>query len=157
MTEEITVNVNYALINREDIIRPYRYRPSLVNERGSHSSIFTEEQWNAYQWNPPDYRNFWTVPDPDASPKPTWSELVEYEKQFHLKRKRKDMYTIIDRQATDRINALYNVDITNPKRYREELIKRIVPDYPSAADTIRLEIIAKYRCLLYTSPSPRDS
>ena len=142
-----TVNTGYAFEQLETVI-PHNIMPQHRSNPSDYGTqIFTEEQWNAYQWNPPGWLrdgDSRKVFDPDADPKPTWAELVEAQKQFHLKRERTYMYRTIDKQATDRINALYNVNVKNPKRYREELINRIVPDYPSAADTIRLEIIAKY-------------
>ena len=36
----------------------------------------SEATWNAYRWNPPEFMNY-ASKDPDASPKPTWDELVQ--------------------------------------------------------------------------------
>ena len=56
-----------------DIIRPNASR----DER----SKFTEAQWDAFAWNPPDgYQH----PDPDASPKPTWDELVAGDRNISI-------------------------------------------------------------------------
>lgn len=39
----------------------------------------SEAGWQAYQWNPPGYRDHaWPVADPSASAKPTWKQLTAY-------------------------------------------------------------------------------
>ena len=38
--------------------------------------IGIQAEWDAYGWNPPEYLSF-SAPDPEASPKPTWEELIE--------------------------------------------------------------------------------
>ncbi len=39
----------------------------------------TEEGWGKYQWNPPPlYADRYIAPDPDASPKPGWPDLVKW-------------------------------------------------------------------------------
>ena len=60
-------------MEQSGVIFPYSLTPS----HGTHfSDIFTESQWNSYQWNPPGNSEF-TEPDPEASVKPTWEESVE--------------------------------------------------------------------------------
>ena len=50
----------------------------------------TESVWNSYQWNPPEG---YDDPDPDASPKPTWAELLDAERKIILAdRKQQDDY-----------------------------------------------------------------
>ena len=146
---DISLAINY-LIQYEDLKLPHQLSPQILPspDAGYGSKIFTKEQWDAYQWNPvgfltPEWNDY-GVEDPDASPKPTWADLVRANALWPVSQYKEGMYYTIDKQATDRINVLYGVDVKSQKRYREELIKRIVPDYPSAADTIRLEIIAKY-------------
>ena len=42
--------------------------------------VETEEDWDSYQWNPPDVPSDhpdYGVTDPDAMPKPTWAELLD--------------------------------------------------------------------------------
>ena len=133
----------FWMVDKQNLKLPYNQSIIRNIDGSTWTSSFNEEQWNAYQWNPPEIGSY-TEPDPDASPKPTWADLVAANDNALADERKFYMYQTLDRQATDRINVLYGVDVKSQKRYREELIKRIVPDYPSAADTIRLEIIAKY-------------
>ena len=54
---------------------PYNIFP--FDDRNT-KNITTKEGYESYQWNPPEGYTRYTEPDPAASPKPTWDEMVEY-------------------------------------------------------------------------------
>lgn len=51
------------------VVWPFGYEP-IVEE------IANRDAWDAFQWNPPPYPDIYPNPDPNASPKPSWDELV---------------------------------------------------------------------------------
>ena len=53
------------------IVFPYEQRPSRDEDP---RYAFTEEQWAAYQWNPPETGDY-DSPDPAATEKPSWDQL----------------------------------------------------------------------------------
>ena len=71
--------INY-LIENEGLIIPYGFDPG--SKVGGTVIITNENQWNSYQWNPPEYLNDqYPNSDPNASPKPTWEKLLEAHKE----------------------------------------------------------------------------
>lgn len=62
-----------------DVRPPYNFLPGSF-PGGHHMVGSTRDNWAAYQWNPPQYLAHlpeYASPDPDASPKPTWDQLVD--------------------------------------------------------------------------------
>ena len=58
------------------IKRPYDLIPG-TRPGGVEFVIETKERWDAYQWNPPQYaQNHYPEPDPAASPKPTYEQVL---------------------------------------------------------------------------------
>ena len=82
MSDTIQVSYAFLWLERQGIRYPYGVGVSINN----HDVIdITEEQWDAYVWNPPQARPSHTTPDPDASPKPTWEELVNADANTRLR------------------------------------------------------------------------
>ena len=74
MTQEYSIHE--LLINMQDslgLVLPHGVLPQIEGN--------TESVWNAYQWNPPEG---YDDPDPEASPKPTWAEMLEAERKIIL-------------------------------------------------------------------------
>ena len=69
---------NEALALPENAPYPFRW----VNGQ-EQSPQFTESQWDNYDWNPPTHVDE-VERDPNASPKPTWAEMVEAYRKFTL-------------------------------------------------------------------------
>ena len=72
----------YRYLERhEGLILPHGIRPGGL--RPNHSESYPRNPaadkatWDAYQWNPPQYAHEgWQTVDPDASPKPTYADLL---------------------------------------------------------------------------------
>lgn len=69
---------------------------------------FDETRWLAYQWNPPEgLAEFYPAADPAASPKPTWTQLVEADAAGRLVELRAGKQRAVDKQERERICAAY--------------------------------------------------
>ena len=67
MTDTISLSSAFSYLAHNDgVILPYSHYPDIGD--------ITENDWDAYNWNPPDG---YDDPDPNSSPKPTWAEMVD--------------------------------------------------------------------------------
>ena len=63
----------------------------------------TEELWDNFSWNDPiNFNEDFTEPDPDASPKPTWNELLIASRKYELYWKADDANRAISTLSTHR-------------------------------------------------------
>ena len=78
------INTITYMANHEGLKLPYDndYIVLIIND--SEVGIFTKQNWDKYQWNPPGHLPEYEGPDPDASPKPTWADLVEANRRYEL-------------------------------------------------------------------------
>lgn len=81
MAEELKLKISldqFALAIGElvdgGLVLPYHLMPGQQGKNGA-LTIQTQEQWQAYGYNPPQYSPY-EHPDPEASPKPEWSEII---------------------------------------------------------------------------------
>lgn len=76
MTTDIAALWPYfdTIWQQEGLRYPYGSRPGF-GARPEPNLIESQEVWEGYQWNPPQYQPQYTTPDPDADPKPTWEEV----------------------------------------------------------------------------------
>ena len=93
------------------LVLPYGITPG--SYLGGLNSDFDEERWNAYSWNPPggleDIPEF-EAPDPTASEKPTWAELVAINEVAVLADLRVRKVYLANTEATRRIAIVYHPD-----------------------------------------------
>ena len=89
---------------------PYDLDPG-YSTSGHRNVIASENDWAVYRWNPPHlvrHVDEYSQPDPNASPKPTWAELVAAGTIVEFNYTRDDMLLTIDSQATRRIAIIYD-------------------------------------------------
>lgn len=91
------------LIEEKGLIIPYGAYP----QNGEKTEIFTEQDWNKYQWNPPQNLGY-IHPDPTASPKPTWQELLNTSDKYITKVKKDSLCYSLDLEATKRVGLVYH-------------------------------------------------
>ena len=88
------IDIQYAigyLRANEGLILPYGIMPG--HKPGEGFSEFNKTGYGNYQWNPPQYFQHiegYEVADPDASPKPTWDELLEANRRAALDTQARD-------------------------------------------------------------------
>ena len=90
-------------LENEGAIWPYNHRPG--TRTGNRNPVFftTEDAWNGYQYNPPQYRtDIYPDPDPDASPKPTWAEIVAAARAYDTDRVRQNSHVLLTRETANR-------------------------------------------------------
>ena len=67
----------------QGLVYPHNAHPG--SRRGGDTSFENREQWDAYQWNPPEYLvHRYPDIDPTASPKPTWDEIVDASAMYNI-------------------------------------------------------------------------
>ncbi len=91
MTNSLDVNEWQVAINNliygatRTVAAPYNRFPGDRPGLQSAAKLNTRELWDAYQWNPPQYlTEQYPDPDPDASPKPAWDDIVEAHRRQRL-------------------------------------------------------------------------
>ena len=112
-----------------------------------HQRVNTEEAWDAYRWNPPGEYPYNTnsPPDPNASPKPTWQELVDANAAYKLIDRRTICLSHAYQAATQRIALLYHPEADfRPER---EWQVRLSGEDVSAMDEKRERLISVYDTL----------
>ena len=75
---EIIGKALHGLKLEEGLRLPYNVSPS-------YSHVDTLEKWESLQWNPPHGSHF-TDPDPNASPKPSWDDILRGAKIYEIDR-----------------------------------------------------------------------
>ena len=116
----------------------------------------TEEAWDAYQWNPPQYgreypqdddpdifeplQELYSTVDPDASPKPTWEELTGALASWQLANKRVDLLEELGEACKIRIIMAYGAD-----DWQDEIQKRLRGDTTAEQDTKRDKLRATHK------------
>ena len=89
MAEETTFSKNPIIDwDAHGIRLPHGAEPGSYpgGDLGGHNDWLTSRaKWEAYQWNPPqNHVEFWPDPDPSASLKPTWDDIVLYARHTAL-------------------------------------------------------------------------
>ena len=91
MTKLIIEDLMFIIFHMEEnnnLMSPYGVRLDQTEEFLSEVGSIDKIRWEGYQWNPPQYAPEYTEPDPNASPKPTWEELLEAERVYNLHRQK---------------------------------------------------------------------
>ena len=76
MIKTITLNHVQYFLSQNGVNFPYNHDIK-INDLWE----CNESDWNAYQWNPPEG---YDDPDPNASLKPTWEEMVIGQRKYNL-------------------------------------------------------------------------
>ena len=105
--------------------------------------IVNQDQWEAYEWNPPQYMlpNL-LLADPDASPKPTWAEIVEAAKLEERDELLASRQAALRSECKRRIWTGYGAESTE-----EEVFIRLSDEPVSAGHANRRTILDRYRDL----------
>ena len=77
-TIDVVVAIEWLGINS-----PYGLGAYKFIEPDTFDTNFSEQEWDNYQWNPPQYSDY-TDPDPSADAKPAWAELFEASRKHEL-------------------------------------------------------------------------
>ena len=107
---------------------------------GGLNDEFDQARWDAYQWNPPEGLPEYRTPDPAASPKPTWAQLVEADGQAALADLRARKVLEANEEATCRIARLYHHNAW-PDRSKEWQVRLSGVDI-TAQDAQRNRLVA---------------
>ena len=125
------------LEQEEGLILPFGF--PVGSYRGGVRPIISEAEWDAYDWNPPADLSF-SDPDPEASPKPTWAELIEA--AGHAERD--DLVTLhieaLRQECRTRITKAYG-----ESSIEEEILKRLGDAPVAAGDQSRRLMIWRFR------------
>ena len=126
------------------MILPHGLQPG--ESVGGTRSINNKIEWDKYGWNPPEYlvnisgyEQYWLV-DPNASPKPTWEELVNAYSKFLYWDAKQTAINICDFEVTNRIAKLYHSKAHIDRNKEFEV--RLSGADTTEADKKRLEYIA---------------
>ena len=110
---------------------------------GGREKLDTQEAWDAYHWNPPqfvkDHIEEYRAADPHASPKPTWATLQEAYGQMMLVQTRSAISAALERELSRRISTAYGAAHKD-----EEILIRLRMRNPSA-DAERDRLYRRYR------------
>ena len=89
------------------ITLPYGLDPGSIP--GGWDAPLTLDEWNNYQWNPPEYMTSqYTEADPDASDKPTWQEITDAVVPAKLARMSMHLIEQVNSEVTNRIAVNYH-------------------------------------------------
>ena len=116
MTDNIVIDAIVLLQLNNGLKTPFNRIPGQTGIPSHNFYIETEEQWDSYQWNPPGQYPYNVArngadlqpPDPNASPKPTWQELMNAYTTFTLADRRTICLSLAYETATKRIALLYH-------------------------------------------------
>ena len=94
------------MVEQSDLRLPYGSRP--IRDSWYAEGSLTGAEWRTVKWNPPEGTEF-TEPDPNASPKPTWAqivaaytEIVLYHAKYDQTRFAREITNSIRTRVTDR-------------------------------------------------------
>ena len=88
--------------------------------------VLTESEWGTYQWNPPQYLvERYPDPDPDASPKPTWAEIVTARDAALPIQLREQLTQSVNAEEERRICAAYLDDLPVLQTVQNEILYRL--------------------------------
>ena len=147
MNEEINVfDTLVYLIQTTDIKMPYGYYPNY--DLPGIDWWCNQERWEeSWRWNPENtyYKNPIPDPDPNASPKPTWQEMLDAYTAYKLIDRRTICLGLAYQAATQRIALLYHPKaVEQPER---EWQVRLSGEDVSAMDEKRVGLISVYDTL----------
>ena len=137
--------VLHHMISEHGFVLPYHKTPKPTP--AERHPIFDEISWDNYQWNPPVFYDragelLFTEPDPNASPKPTWTTLIATNRDFELSGTRSTLLEDLDEIATRRIALLYHPKAdTDPHR---EWQVRLSGADTSEQDAERLRLVRRH-------------
>lgn len=125
------------LEQEEGLILPFGF--PVGGYAGGVRSIVGQAEWDAYGWNPPEYLSF-SEPDPEASLKPTWAELIEASGAAE----RDDLVALhieaLRQECRTRITKAYGEETIE-----EEILRRLGDAPVAAGDQSRRLLISRFR------------
>ena len=127
------------LRDHEGVTLPYAFIPG-DHVDGTRVDLSTQMKWDSYDWNPPQFlTDIHPTPDPSASPKPTWEQLVNAYDKAVINDARERAYFYCDVEAEGRIAKLYHPQADRDRN--KEYQVRLSGADTTEADAKRLECI----------------
>ena len=125
------------LEQEEGLILPFGF--PVGGYAGGVRPIVGQAEWDAYGWNPPEYLSF-SAPDPEASPKPTWEELIEAAGPQSATTSWPRRIEALRQECRTRITKAYG-----KQTIEEEILKRLGDAPVAAGDQRRRLMIGRFR------------
>ena len=128
------------------LILPYNQHPGVTGNPDTTVIFDTKEDWDNYQWNPPGFYGYSHLdPDPNASPKPVWGDIIDAYDEYLISSQKGRSHHLLDEEATRHIGLLYHPQAdTRPER---EWQVRLSGDDTTDADAKRVKLIAVHDSL----------
>ena len=118
---------------------PYGLDPGSIP--GGWNAPLTQEDWDDYQWNPPEYMTHeYPDADPDASDKPTWQQILDASIPAKQGRISNNLIFTANQEVTRRIALAYH-PLAGRARNKEWQVRLSGIDL-TAQDAERVRLIA---------------
>lgn len=143
MTADEFQTIFYYLVSEGEAALPYGMMPG--STPGGLAEITTEEAWNDYGWNPPQYMAHlpeYSTPDPMATPKLTWSDLVGHLDAAMTDQLRPTRLLELRRENRRRIIAVYG-----ETTFEGEVMKRLRDGETQNQRVAREAHLTRYRTI----------
>lgn len=143
MTLEEFQAVFHYLVDQGEVVLPYDLMPG--SRPGGIVEIATEEAWNAYGWNPPQYMAHlpaYRDPDSMATPKLFWSVLVSNLDAAMTAQLRPRRLAELRDEGRERVTAAYE-----EATFYDEIELRLRHGHTHAQDLAREAVRVRYQTL----------